>query len=682
MITPRLISKMILCLALGLGMSGCLTNGKGGKGSGSSKSSVVASPSPSSAPLIQLTAIRHEAKTGANPPVLTLSYDSGQPANRNIKLYCDPLTGRTCVCKFSWTQVNTTSGEAIEIPRTLSLAVERTQDWSVDCQLPDIYSTSEIDERTPVTVSITPSNASTSAAEFKPYVFNKSVGPSEDGPIKDADGRGFDVIHRYVCFEQFQRGTEIVSHVVSVPHSDPSYSVQVPSATKYCFLKSNGGASSSECQSSPALGNLSHHRNYSNQSYSYTFYTRTGAGIVNPSNLQYKCVKVADSDLIVPKVNNAESLYPFDAQFILAIGRSDLYPVKVNALRTPVANNGGAEVATMGYAALPKRDGSCPMFKDINNVEQPMYRLRRYTAIYPAQFNTNGLLTEGFAPALDTAYILDRPARAPDGSARFAVEGPKPCPFSFYDSKNVTGASANGAYVASNDPRWSGKNIDGIELPNFDAGSGISGVPMSCSAAVALYATEKDGGTGAGPVWSVGTVHPNNANPGLRKAVIQPIEPWAPTYHEDTEFRACAPMAPSPYYREPPLYHYRLSNGEAAWCVKTLPNSIPAHPSGARSIARVANEAQRRLQYHAETPNVSGAYSRYNLTVTAAAAAQALEQEPNYRCRYTIDDGQGRAGVTTPDGACAAGLAAGQAGSTAAGHHEPRSTPPDPADWR
>lgn len=154
------------------------------------------------------------------------------------------------------------------------------------------------------------------------------------------------------------------------------------------------------------------------------------------------------------------------------------------------------------------------------------------------------------------------------------MRGPKPCPFSLFDTTGVTGYpdalypnQKIPIYASTNNANWNGKNVDGISFPNTDSKS-------SCSAALPLVLSNvlnPDLNT-----ISIGTV--NALNPVLSKVYVRPTHAWAPHYEEDTSFQACAPQA-SPVH-DPPLHFSKdLTSGNVAWCAEDYPSQndhIPA----------------------------------------------------------------------------------------------------------
>jgi hypothetical protein len=144
-----------------------------------------------------------------------------------------------------------------------------------------------------------------------------------------------------------------------------------------------------------------------------------------------------------------------------------------------------------------------------------------------------------------------------------------------FDAKGVTGFTGTGypdgalpVYVSTNNPLWTGHNVDGTQFPNTDDGL------KSCSAAMPLVKADPLSPDAA--VVSIGTVH--STNPVLKKVEVRPIRAWAPHYEEDIEFQACAPQA-APLL-DPPLNFARdASTGNIAWCAESYPSQndhVPA----------------------------------------------------------------------------------------------------------
>jgi len=197
-----------------------------------------------------------------------------------------------------------------------------------------------------------------------------------------------------------------------------------------------------------------------------------------------------------------------------------------------------------------------------------MYRLRRYVALYPRMFDSDGTPLQQIQPE-DVVYVLDRPVVSSNPLVPYTMAGPKPCPFAYYDRTGVATGITDAnytqtpnnqvpGYLATNNTNWTGKNIDGIQLPNKDSAN-------SCSAVVGVLGS---GNT----VMSFATV--NALNPQYKSIFIRPVTAWSPHYIEDTSFQACAPQPST--LEDAPLHFARdTSSGNVGWCAEVYPSQNP-----------------------------------------------------------------------------------------------------------
>ncbi|HLE01090.1 MAG TPA: hypothetical protein VJB59_12555 [Bdellovibrionota bacterium] len=518
------------------------------------------------------------AQNQSTPPVVTVFFKSSQ--TEMISNVCSlttesSLTPKPCLCQFSWSEVNQTTGSSIVIPRTVTTNVLEVQPSLVTCNAPQAYN-QEVPNGTQIRVSIIAGPSNPNQFSMTAYNFTKTnVGLV--GSFQDNQGRYFDNIVRYSCYEQFKRGMAVRNKMMRATKTNASDTAIYPSATQFCVQKIGTTSMPDGCENMPAPEN-------SAQAYYYNFYIRDSErGDINLSNARYICPQVKE-----PILSNTGTghTWPLDKSFALSLGPTADFPIGVEAytkVSDGTATSNGTKCfsndlipfdsasrtsSCLGFAARPNKDGTCPFFKDAAGMIRFTYRLRRYIAIYPPVFDTNGSPINQ-APASDTIYVLDRPVAAgtADPLKPYTMLGPKPCPFAFFDAKAVLKQSDPAypggykpVYASTNDSRWNGKNVDGIQFPNSDAAT--DGV-ASCSAAIPLFTTDYEKS-----IVTIGTV--NVRNPVLPELHIRPIKPWVPYYVEDTEFLACAPQA-SPQVVDPPLHFAKDSEGNVAWCAEVYP---------------------------------------------------------------------------------------------------------------
>jgi hypothetical protein len=502
-----------------------------------------------------------------------------------ISTYCSAtaangaITPKPCQCSFSWQEINSTGATAIPIPRSVVTQVVNVQPNLIECAAPDVYSNDQ-EIRNGTAIRIVVQAAAGNPGNFQVIPFNHiKNGGSILGSYQDALGQSFDNILEYTCYEQFQRGTSIRSRLIDQPLPSGG-NIKVASASEFCVRKANdtGGNVTPGCEALPAAEN-------SAQAYYYNLFIRESErGDISGGNQRYVCPKVKEALGSMGNVALQNNYYPLSSTYSLSIAPSDTFNVGVEAFSRaagagdPVATSHGCFDAPgnqgtpadgksltrscMGFAAPPAADGTCPYFRDSTNNIRLTYRLRRYVALYPPVFDTNGAVISQ-PQAINTVYVLDRPVLAAnvDPLKPYTMLGPKPCPFAFFDNKGVTGfldaGYPNGflpTYASTNNPRWNNTNIDGIQLPNLDTAN-------SCSAAVPLFNSGSN-------TFSIGTVHPSN--PRYPRLYIRPVQAWAPHYVEDTDFKACAPQATP--FRDPPLHFARDTTGNVSYCAETYPS--------------------------------------------------------------------------------------------------------------
>ncbi|NDD92579.1 hypothetical protein EBZ37_10885 [bacterium] len=319
-------------------------------------------------------------------------------------------------------------------------------------------------------------------------------------------------------------------------------------------------------------------------------------GNFNPTNDKYSCPKVQNG----PRAN--APAFPMDSTFALASMVSKEFTIPVEARSRlarssdPQSNrhelcgattsgsgnsldNSSLLNACLGYAAAARPNGSCGTIqvdtgrKNLDGTtiteERKMYRLRRFNAVYPAMYDSNGAWLEGYRTQLDQIYVLDRPAMLA-GNKVGSVYGPKPCPYAWHDRRGTTGAIT---YRATNDTRWIGRNIEGLNLP-------VAFSDNSCPAVIP-YAVSTDPNNPVVRIKSLTSVDLNGSfNPetshlvNAGAAIIRPTQTaWEPLYLEDTDFKACAPEAEPSQRVDAPVHQIGFTNQSASYCAEVYPTS-------------------------------------------------------------------------------------------------------------
>jgi hypothetical protein len=471
--------------------------------------------------------------------------------------------------------------------------ISTVQSFLAVCPAPPAYS-NEILNGTTIQVTILPGSGNSNSFTISPFNYLKnSTGVT--GSFQDSQGHAFDNVLHYSCYDQLNRGMGLVTKIGQVTDQSSGGIISVPGANAFCVKKASDVTTSVETTGCnyPTNGGVG----YSAQAYYYNLFIReSDRGGINSGNDRYTCPMVAESLVTTGTTGTQASYWPLDSSFALSLGATPTFPVAVEAFtRTSNGQNDPTALGSscypststtttttsttgntntlvqscLGFAATPNADGSCPYFTDSNGQIRFTYRLRRFIALYPPYFDTNG------APlgnqASDSIYVLDRPVTPPSGAnplKPYTMRGPKPCPFAYFDSKAVTGFTdplyPNGVplYVGTNNSAWNGTNVDGIQFPNTDSAN-------SCAAALPLLSAD-------GTIFTVGTV--NQYNPVYKRQYVRPVHAYAPHYEEDTDFAACAPLA-NPLVNPPLHFAKDPTSGNVSWCAESYPSQNDNVPS-------------------------------------------------------------------------------------------------------
>jgi hypothetical protein len=671
---------------------------------------------------------------GTGQTYLTSIFFNTSKSSGPVSNFCNTATSgsaqnsKSCVCQYTWNESNPNSGSSVAISRTVQQPVTNAQPALITCNAPEVYST-EIANGTQIKITVLPGPSNSSSGQFEVSIYNfTKTSSDEQGSFSDSQGQIFDNISHYACYQTFTRGMTITSKSTTQTNSTTgSLSPPILYASQFCVSSASGNSTStSGCPNMPPP-------DFSSQAYYYSLYVRkTEKGSINQSNSNFFCPRVVESLDGKDSTGVKGAFWPGDETFALSLGATSDFNVGVEAnvklagTQDPTSSNSscfpgngnnnnqpaagaasGFKTGCLGFATRVNSDGTCPYMKDSAQQLRPTYRLRRYVALYPRVFDTNGSPVAGQAQGVDTIYVLDRPVRGPssaDPLKPYTMLGPKPCPFAFYDRKAVTGSRG---YKASSNTSWADKNVDGIELPNIDGRD--SNGNLSCSAVVSILSSDRS-------YLSLSTVNINNGSANaLNHAYIRPTQPFTPHYEEDTDFQACAPQAAP--LKEAPLHFSREPiSGNVAWCTESYPTqnpyikSVDPAASGTvnatgtippftshltRNSASTSCSAQTLSEivtadatvpprYVYPTANPTRGYGRHSplttwengnasltcdrtvqstdltwtrfpLLAPAADVELAINQDSSYMCTVTYDNGNGKTLKYTPsDGCCSA----------------------------
>lgn len=542
---------------------------------------------------IQLAQSQSSSTTaGTAPNIARIYFDSTSPGGA-VTQSCtssgsSAQNSLPCVCQFSWKEVNHTGGDVVAVSRLVTTDVSLTQPNLVECPLPAVYAT-EIADGTVMQVSVLAGPGNLSVFLVPPFNLTKPNAAAKYD-FQDFEGKGFNNVHRYSCYEQIQGTNELYSRKRKVLNSQTQNSFAVFAASNQFCIGGIDGATADECPE------LSAGSSFSSQAYYYNMFVRSSElGAINFENQRYKCPRVKESLKGGGTVGTQADFWPLDSTFALAVSSSSEFPVGVEAYSKLGSSTGGAgatettcyptnttpgnsgtgdfgRVSTcLGFAAKPNPDNTCPNIKDSNGQPRMTYRLRRFFTLYPSRYKATGAMLTGDLP-VDTIYVLDRPVNAPgmDPLKPYTMQGPKPCPFALYDPKGVSYPSGHPdagipRYTGTSSAYWAGKNPDGLEFPNLDKSqaSCTAGSPCSCSVTFPILSQDKS-------VFTMSTLNAMNPNPALRRKFVRPMDSWAPHYIEDIEFKACAPM--SLPFKDPPLHFAKDAQGNVGWCAEVYPS--------------------------------------------------------------------------------------------------------------
>ena len=311
--------KFALTIVLIL-LSGCTT-------SKIPKSLPIALPSDvpiSTGPSLYIADVKIDlASTGTSAVTAQVSFDNTR-STATLQTLCSADTGtssagsavsRPCACKFSWQEVNSTTGSNIPVKRNIQTKVVGVQPYGVTCTAPDksVYM-NEIMDGTTLNITLIPTSGNSSVFTVNTFTMTKSTS-AKSGSFQDQQGHYFDNILRYTCYEQFKRGMSILSYIAT----DTVNNVKFPLATRYCLMKADNTANSYDCSSLDSVQN-------SSQAYYYNLYVRDSErGSINPGNGRYSCPRVQE---FLPGSSEALSnAWPLDTSFALSLDHTEIFSI-------------------------------------------------------------------------------------------------------------------------------------------------------------------------------------------------------------------------------------------------------------------------------------------------------------------------------------------------------------------
>ncbi len=746
--------SLLIILSLGASaLSGCTSSYIGSLPN--QLGNVLVNPQVSTTPTAQdKLVISTVSVSSAATPVVNIFMDTVKSTTL-ASAHCNTTSGnnvqtqKPCVCQFSWNEVNPNGGASSSIPRTIQTDVSAVQNNLITCPAPGVYTTEIIDgTQIAVTVVAGPANSDLGTFSVNSVNIIKNTN-AVTGSFQDSQGRVFDNIVHYACYQKFTRGMWIQNKIDVRNNTTTGEAVNALFATSFC-------TNPAVCSTLPAS-------DFSSQAYYYNLYIRNSdQGDINLFNDGYVCPTVKESLNSNNTIGTSDLAWPRDETFALSLSPTTTFSVgvvsnsKLENGNNPTAsasscftanNNGGGGnqgssgiiSSCLGFAAKINADGTCPFITDSLGQLRATYRLRRFIALYPRVFDTTGAVLQNQPQSSDTIYVLDRPVKGPvtsDPRKPYTMRGPKPCPFAFFDRKGTTSTfnPPTPSYVGSSNPKWTGRNIDGIEFPNFDSLPNSSN--PSCSSMFPILSKD-------GTHFNMITVNKDSPTSFFPHLYVRPVQAFSSHYEEDTDFQACALQAIP--VKDPPLHFSRDPiSGNVAWCAETYPTQnvnvksldpptlpsptpsstvIPSIPTGnvspytSHTVRNtVSSTCSSTLISLPVTPNynyASAAGTRYaqhrsttlwdtrvgdttvhtadqtcDRTVTTAGLAwslfpllapatdieQSISTDSSYMCLVTYDNSGSKTNKATPsDGCCDKSVVKVQTGSTgpSVGHLEP-----------
>ncbi|MFL5813630.1 MAG: hypothetical protein ACJ763_08635, partial [Bdellovibrionia bacterium] len=296
---------------------------------------------------------------------VTITFDTSTSTN-SISTSCTVDTGAApCACKFTWNEVNTTSGSAVTIPRTYFSNVTSVSGAQVGCSTPPSSTwQTDIADNTGISISVIPasSETTTNPNQFTvtPYAYTKGQ-VTETGNFTDSMGRSFVNILRYTCYEQRQRGLSLVNKIASQTITNIN-TFKFLVSNQFCLRTANGTVKGGDgCDE--VVGAL----DYSAQSYYYNMFIRDSeSGDANPGNALFVCPQVTESlNQQAGAPGTQGKLWPMDSSFALSLGKTADFSVgivansKTTNINDPTAKNTTCDGSTPAGVTANSLISSC-----------------------------------------------------------------------------------------------------------------------------------------------------------------------------------------------------------------------------------------------------------------------------------------------------------------------------------
>lgn len=414
-------------------------------------------------------------------PVIQLFFRSDLGNGTNLDQLCNPSgssgssgSGSStfpCLCRFSWQEINSNTGSGYT--RTVDTSFTQVTAYSATCNAPAVWN-SEIPEGKQITITV---KADAINGNTNPFTSNSatitktsSVPGASNGDFRDSEGKAIKNIYHYVCHDYLTKALGIEHDQKRGTDRQGTNAPQPPMVSLANRFR---------------VTNL----DFSAQNYWYDFYIRSD----DPGQIRQE-LSFNGSGYRCPLVNTTKGTtttarpFPLDSTFALALQTSKTYPVSVPAnIRLSSGGTGAVETGILGYAAKPAADGTCPSLPDSNGLIRRMFRLRRYVVNYPLRYDATGRVLggggagTGIAQPTNTIYILDRPV---DRTGQNPLKpltrlGPKPCPFSWVNTRQFTiNSSLNSNYVSYSctTPSWKFPKFILDQDTSYTSATGLPGL--------------------------------------------------------------------------------------------------------------------------------------------------------------------------------------------------------------
>jgi len=575
------LTTLLLSTLTAIAVAGCINQGGSSPSAtgGGTGTSVPTGSSSKSAPTA-ITAKRYTmTKATATPPSdASTSGDSTPSSAPNFTLMfdanntnfltdvCQVQSGgsgsssadpsKACKCRYTWILSNLS--DASVVTRTVDTDPTQVTSFQIQCPGPDVYyDDTEIPNNSSIKIELIPD---TDQGNNSGFTTNSVTFPKQPisvaGDFRDAEGRSYRNIYHYACFDRLQKNLSI-NQARKNAKQNSATNAQIQAYVANSFTLSGSGGVTS----------------FSGQSYYYDFYIRSNEiGTINPGNASMVCPRV--------NVNGIPSYYPLDSQFALALQASTDFPVPINANIILSSSTGaGSNGTTLGYAAKPNADGTCPAFADDKGRVRRTFRIRMYSAIFPLRYDADGSLIEQ-SQRSNTIFVLDRPVDkvSQDVLKPITRLGPKPCPFSY--------STAQFGQKCMSDASLTGWSIDGTQINSNKECPVYPPVPEP----------------------SIGDTSPYLKSDGT--IVIRPYKPFVPYYLENTRFKACAFQSSAPVDPEMVVVHdesiYPAATGpKDFYCSKYYPAAGLVLPSatGAPIADKIPGDCDQSMSANAIKTN-------------------------------------------------------------------------------